>query len=176
MSASPARVVLDTNVCLDLFVFADPRCAALRADLDQGRVEAVTNAACREEWIAVLGYRALALEESARRRAIATFDANVRAVAEDVVEPTPPLPRCVDPDDQKFLLLAAGAGARWLLSRDRALLVLAPRLRRDGRFAILPPQAWTALSQAEVGDGRLDVQAGQAPGPADSPASSAKPV
>lgn len=161
MGGPRPRVVLDTNVCLDLFVFADPRCTALRVDLDRERVEAVTDAACREEWLTVLGYPALALDEPARRRATAAFDACVRRVTGQA-GPTPPLPRCVDPDDQKFLLLAAVAGARWLISRDRALLALAPRLRRDGRFAILTPQDWVVVTNAESeGDGRLDVRAGQ---------------
>jgi predicted nucleic acid-binding protein len=38
------------------------------------------------------------------------------------------LPRCRDADDQKFLELAAAAGARYLVSKDQALLELAPRV------------------------------------------------
>jgi predicted nucleic acid-binding protein len=161
MAASQVpRVVLDTNVCLDLFVFGDPRCAVLRADLEEGRLEAVTNQACRGEWLAVLAYPALALGEAVRERAIAAFDAQVREVAD--LASTVHLPRCADPDDQKFLLLAATAGARWLLSRDRALLVLARRLQREGRFMILQPQAWAGAAVME--NGRLDVRCNQSAG------------
>jgi putative PIN family toxin of toxin-antitoxin system len=136
------RVVLDTNVCLDLFVFGDPRVATLRAALQSGDVVAVTDMGCREEWLRVLEYPQLRLDQAARVAAIAAFDAQVKllptaAVAEGV------LPRCADPDDQKFLHLAHACGARWLLSRDDALLVLARRTRRDGLFEILLPDAWT---------------------------------
>ena len=53
------------------------------------------------------------------------------------------MPRCRDPDDQKFLDLATRVRARWLLSRDDHLLVLAKRARRDGLFAILTPSEWS---------------------------------
>jgi predicted nucleic acid-binding protein len=47
------------------------------------------------------------------------------------------LPRCKDPDDQKFLELAASAGAQLLISKDQAVLELAPRVTR---FRILAPK------------------------------------
>ena len=144
MVALPPRVVLDTNVCLDLFVFADPRCAPLDAALRARAVEAVTCPACEDEWHAVLGYPQLALEGTVRARAIAAFGARVRRLPEERAA-TLRLPRCADPDDQKFLELAARAGARWLLSRDRALLALHRRCLRDGGFAVLTPQAWSSL-------------------------------
>ncbi|MBW8810763.1 MAG: PIN domain-containing protein, partial [Lysobacter sp.] len=55
------------------------------------------------------------------------------------------LPRCADPDDQKFLELALAANARWLLSRDHALLVLGRRTARAGLFEILTARAWVAV-------------------------------
>lgn len=150
-ATAPPRVVLDTNACLDLFVFADPRCARLDAALRAGTVEAVTCVACEAEWRAVLGYPQLALEAAVRERAIAAFDAHVRRLPEATQEPTVRLPRCDDPDDQKFLALAARAGARWLLSRDQALLTLHRRCLREAGFAILTPQAWPASqSDADV--------------------------
>jgi putative PIN family toxin of toxin-antitoxin system len=135
------RVVLDTNVCLDLFVFGDPRVATLRAALESGDVVAVTDTECREEWLRVLEYSQLRLDEAARAAAITAFDAQVRLLPKSVVLDGV-LPRCADPDDQKFLQLAHACGARWLLSRDDALLVLARRTRRDGLFEILVPDAW----------------------------------
>lgn len=135
------RVVLDTNVCLDLFVFGDPRVATLRAALQSGDVVAVTNPECREEWLRVLDYPQLRLDEAARAAAIAAFDTQVQLLPTSVVLDGV-LPRCADPDDQKFLHLAHACGARWLLSRDDALLVLSRRTRRDGLFEILLPDAW----------------------------------
>lgn len=138
----PRRVVLDTNVCLDLFVFADARCARLASALREGLVEAVTCAACEAEWRAVLDYPQLALDAAARARAATAFEASVRCLPEAVPHAAPRLPRCADPDDQKFLVLAARAHAHWLLSRDRALLALHRRCLRDAGFAVVTPQAW----------------------------------
>lgn len=165
MNGTPPRVVLDTNVLLDLFVFDDPRCAQLAQALRAGAIEAVTCAACEAEWRAVLDYPQLALEPERRTRGMAAFDALVRRLPSPSASDLPRLPRCADPDDQKFLALAASAGARWLVSRDRALLVLHRRCLREFGLAIVPPQPW--LAPALPQDGRLD---GQTQGP------SAKPV
>ena len=138
------RVVLDTNVCLDLFVFGDASCAVLREALDGSAVAAVTDAACRDEWLAVLGYPQLALDAARRDAAVAAFDARLRLLPEvELPSATPKLPRCADPDDQKFLELAQASGAQWLLSRDNELLKLARRTRCDHGFDILTPQAWS---------------------------------
>ena len=142
------RVVLDTNVCLDLFLFRDPRVVALEAALQSGQVHAVTDAACREEWLRVLRYPQLALDEAARARAVAAFDAIVECVPAGESEAAlSPLPRCGDPDDQKFLELARNAGAGWLVSRDDELLRLGRRTRRDGLFEIIEPQAWPPATE-----------------------------
>ena len=58
----PNRIVLDTNVCLDLFVFNDPRSAALEAVLQSASVQAVTREDCRNEWLLVLAYPQFALD------------------------------------------------------------------------------------------------------------------
>ena len=143
------RVVLDTNVCLDLFLFRDPRVAALGAALQSGQVQAVTDAACRDEWLRVLQYPQLALDEAARGRAVAAFDAMVECVciSERAEAALARLPRCRDPDDQKFLELARNAGASWLLSRDDELLRLGRRTRHGGLFGIIEPQAWPPATE-----------------------------
>jgi putative PIN family toxin of toxin-antitoxin system len=136
------RVVLDTNVCLDAFVFADPRVAALVEALAAGTLEAVTRADCRDEWLAVLGYPALKLDLPRRDTAAAAFDRVVTLLPYEPV--TAALPRCRDPDDQKFLELASTSGAGILFSRDAEVLKLARRAARDSGFRILRPQDWTA--------------------------------
>ncbi|MBU8976527.1 putative toxin-antitoxin system toxin component, PIN family [Lysobacter sp. MMG2] len=138
---APPRIVLDTNVCLDLFVFGDPAVSVLRDALSAGDVVAVSSAACREEWERVLSYPALRLDEAARASRLAAYDSAMASVF-GVVQVTRPLPRCRDADDQKFLELAAAASARWLLSRDDELLRLAKRTRREGLFEILAPGEW----------------------------------
>ena len=135
------RVVLDTNVCLDAFVFADPRAATLVAALESGAVQAVTREDCRDEWLAVLGYPLLKLDDARRAAAVARFDAlaTLLPTAEPAVKP----PRCRDRDDQKFLDLAAASGAEVLFSRDTEVLRLARRTQREGLFAIMKPEDWT---------------------------------
>lgn len=138
----PKRVVLDTNVCLDLFVFNDPRWATLLVALKTGAVEAVTTAECRMEWQIVLGYSRLPLNEAVRTECKAAFDALILCIAP---EPRTDirLPLCSDPDDQKFLALARDARAALLITKDKALLKLARKTARAGLFDIILPQAWT---------------------------------
>lgn len=137
------RLVIDTNVCLDLFVFRDPRWHALLAALRDGTTEAVTRADCRREWSLVLGYSRFGLDDAARQRCMTEFDALIMCLPTACVVAAAALPRCRDPDDQKFLELARDADAAVLLTKDKALLKLAGKLRRSGPFLILPPQAWT---------------------------------
>ena len=61
----------------------------------------------------------------------------------------PPPCRCSDPDDQKFIDLALHAGARWLLSHDKAVLRLAAPARRLG-LQILPPARWSMAGPGEA--------------------------
>jgi putative PIN family toxin of toxin-antitoxin system len=143
------RVVLDTNVCLDLFVFEDPRCERLRDALHAGDVVALTDDACRDEWLRVLRYPELQLDEAMRDAAAARFDSIMKNASPLPSQETglPPAPRCRDPDDQKFLELALRSRARWLLTRDDHLLALAKRTKRDGLFVILTPAEWGTLAQ-----------------------------
>ncbi|HVL74628.1 MAG TPA: PIN domain-containing protein [Noviherbaspirillum sp.] len=139
----PKRIVLDTNICLDLFVFCDPRWNALLAALESGAVQAVTRADCRTEWIRVLDYPHLPLDDHSRAQAMSRFDALIPVVPSEPAG-TAPLPLCKDPDDQKFLELARDAGAAQLITKDKALLKLARKTARAGMFEILPPERWQA--------------------------------
>lgn len=127
MSESVA-IVLDTNVALDLIVFADASTDALRDGLATGHLRWLATAPMRAEFARVLAYPALKLGADAIVTALAAFD----RLSQPVPFPTPPrgLPQCRDPDDQGFLDLAVAAGAAVLYSRDRALLALAPALRK----------------------------------------------
>lgn len=138
------RIVLDTNVWLDLLLFEDPRAARLRAALDSHAVAAVTNDDCRAEWLRVLHYPQLQLDEAGRERLLQAFDALVEPLAGDAGrQDAVALPRCADRDDQKFVQLAFDSSARWLLSRDRDVLALGRRTARAGWFEIVTPQAWS---------------------------------
>jgi putative PIN family toxin of toxin-antitoxin system len=142
---SVPRIVLDTNVCLDLFVFRDPLCSHLLAALRSGAVQAVTREDCRDEWRKVLHYPQLPIDDQLRATVSDAFDALIQllpAEASTVGDDTC-LPRCADPDDQKFLELAFASQARWLLSKDKELLKLDRRTSNTGLFSIRLPQLWS---------------------------------
>ena len=141
--ASAKPIVIDTNVCLDLFVFRDPRWAGLLAALESGAVQAVTRADCRDEYLHVLHYPHLPLDDSTRPDAAARFDALIRVVAPS--SRAIRLPVCTDRDDQKFLEIARDADAAILITKDKALLKLAKKTAREGLYRIMTPDAWLKL-------------------------------
>lgn len=130
------RVVLDTNVLLDLWVFNDPAVAALAAALGAGRLQPVRSPATDGELRAVLARPAFAL--APERQAALLADWLAQAVPIDA----PPVAglRCRDPLDQKFVELAVAAGAGVLVTRDRALLALARRARGRGIAVVTPAE------------------------------------
>lgn len=144
--AEPARLVLDTQVVLDLLHFADPRTRSLRGALDARRAVVVSDAACRDEYRRVLLYRALRLDAARREDLERRYDDLVvlHSAASAPASTRAPLPRCSDPDDQKFLELADRCAASTLVTRDAALLRLARRCVREGRFSIVAPEDFAA--------------------------------
>ncbi|KAB8044989.1 putative toxin-antitoxin system toxin component, PIN family [Janthinobacterium aquaticum] len=147
MIPAPQKLVLDTNVCLDLFVFNDPRWAALLAAMQSGAVQAITREDCRMEYLVVLNYPHLPLDEASRAVAISRFDALITVVAPPVSGVR--LPVCSDRDDQKFLELARDASADILITKDKALLKLARKTVKAGMFQIMVPEKWAPASAAD---------------------------
>ncbi len=144
--ASAPPIVIDTNVCLDLFVFHDPRWAPLLKALEGGQLQAVTRADCRDEYLIVLRYPHLPLDDDSRAAAAARFDTLITVVA-PASRPVR-LPVCTDRDDQKFLELARDAGAAILVTKDKALLKLNRKTTQAGMFRIMLPEAWIKLQAA----------------------------
>lgn len=134
-------MVLDTNVLVSLYVFADSRFAPLRAKMESGDWQAITNDACLEEFRRVLGYAMFALTEEQQHAALAAYGISVTHFAAPPTGAITALPRCSDRDDQKFLELARDSSADWLVTADKALLRLARRDRLRGLFRILTPEA-----------------------------------
>jgi predicted nucleic acid-binding protein len=126
------RLVIDTNIALDLLVFDDPDRAALAASLAAGEAQWIATAAMRDELERVLGYPLIASRLQAGGRAaaqvLADFDRRTRRI--DAAPPRAPYV-CSDPDDQIFIDLAVAEGAR-LLSKDRAVLSMKKRLATLG--------------------------------------------
>lgn len=139
----PRRVVLDTNVSLALFLWEDPACAALSAEIQSQRLQPILDLPCLDEWQRVLASLSdLTVER--RARATSFYHRHLELVATPGLTLT--LPRCRDPDDQKFLHLAAGAGASALYTRDQDLLRLHGQARRRLALQIVHPEDCRAES------------------------------
>jgi putative PIN family toxin of toxin-antitoxin system len=120
-------IVLDTNIVLDLFIFSDPRCDALKLALNEKRVQWISTQVMRDELERVLAYTHLqprmAFYKVTASDVLQQFD--VLAQLHDTA------PRamyvCKDTDDQKFIDLAVQhRGA--LISKDKAVLTMRKRL------------------------------------------------
>lgn len=143
------RLVLDTNVCLDLFVFNDTRWQPIIAALENQSIKAITSAECRDEWLAVLHYAHLPVTEDTRADFMKRFDDTIAVENPPVVQII--LPRCTDKDDQKFLEIARDAKLEILVTKDKALLKLARKTRTLGLFNIMTPEALVrSLASAEM--------------------------
>jgi putative PIN family toxin of toxin-antitoxin system len=137
------QLVLDTNVWIDWLVFDDPSIAPLKTARQAGHIHIVANEACLEELNRVLAYPEFGMDDAQRKSHLAEVERVViRPSGQRSARPTA-LPRCSDPDDQKFLNLAHDAAADWLLTRDKALLKLNHRLKAAG-FRVGSPSEWSA--------------------------------
>ncbi|KVP60950.1 nucleotide-binding protein [Burkholderia ubonensis] len=156
MPSSPApraacRVVLDSNVWIDILVFDDPATRPIRAALERGALIALIDGRCLTELEHVLDYpqfQARAVDKAAALATVARLAQRVEPPP--VAADAPPLPKCKDRDDQKFLELARAAQAEWLVSKDRALLKLAKRTARDFGFRIAQPAPFTDACTLDV--------------------------
>ncbi|CAN7445847.1 putative toxin-antitoxin system toxin component, PIN family [Trinickia sp. LjRoot230] len=138
------RVVLDSNVWIDILVFDDPATRPIHAALTGGALDAVINARCLAELSRVLDYPQFAsrvLDKAALLASVGQLCSMTELAASP--EGAAMLPKCKDRDDQKFLELAYASGASWLVSKDRALLKLDKRTSRDFGFRITPPEPFT---------------------------------
>ena len=144
---SISTVVIDTNVVLDWLVFRNPGCVPFVQALAGGELRWLATAAMREELAHVLA-RAVAAAWKADHEAVwSAWDRHATVVPAVVASGAMSRLRCTDAEDQKFIDLALGHPARWLLSRDRAVLKLARRSREFG-VEIVTPERWTQLQLA----------------------------
>ena len=134
------RLVLDTNIWLDWLVFHDPAVMPLKSWWREGLVQIPINAACLEELGRVLVYPEFELNAATRNGLFTQVRSNTYRVDKALLSP---LPRCADPDDQKFLELARDAQADWLITKDKALLHLARKRWKAPDFRIGTPENWT---------------------------------
>lgn len=129
--ATPAPIVIDNNVVLDLLVFSDPATQLLKTQLAAGQWRWIATRSMRDELAAVLQYphmqRVMAGRGVPPEQVLASVDAGVQWM-----EPAPKATvTCKDKDDQKFIDLAVAHGAV-LLSKDKAVLCMRKRLLAVG--------------------------------------------
>ena len=141
--------MLDTNVVLDWLVFGHPIAAPLRTALTSGAYRWLCTRPMRDELADVIGRGSLSRWAIDAEAVLGVFDALAVEVG--------PLPllgaserlRCTDPDDQLFIDLAIAHRAQALLTRDRAVLRLAPRARRF-EVLIATPEVWLGRGGAAL--------------------------
>ena len=137
------RLVLDTNVVLDLFHWGNVDAVPIMAALEAGQIECLADRRTLDELQRVLTYPQLKLTPA---MAVDRYQRYARLVQLVEAGDAPPLPRCKDRDDQMFLELAARSSADLLVSKDKALLKLCGRTKLA--FRILKPASAAAILAA----------------------------
>ncbi|MGB9495241.1 MAG: PIN domain-containing protein, partial [Azonexus sp.] len=127
-------------VVLDLFHWSNTDAVPIMAALEGGRIQCLADDRTLDELQRVLTYPQLKLTPEMVVDRYSRYRRLVQVVADGEA---PPLPRCKDRDDQKFLELAARCDANLLVTKDKALLRL--RGRTTLGFKILKPAAASAL-------------------------------
>ncbi len=132
--------MLDTNVWLDWLVFDDPGVEPIRHAVASQALVVLATGQTRAELEDVLGRPQIIAWGRDRQQLMLQFDGVVT-----LLPAAPACPhRCSDPDDQKFIDLAVASGARWLVTRDKALLALARHARRDHGLSVVRPADFAA--------------------------------
>ncbi len=138
----PLRLVLDTNVIMALWHFADPALRAFRMFAESPAAVLLSRAECLDELQRVLAYSQFGLEPARQLELFDTYRARVECLpaASEGESDGVTLPRCGDRDDQKFVVLAWEGKADALVTRDKLVLRLARRAPLRGAVAILTPE------------------------------------
>ncbi len=150
-AAAPLRLVLDSNVWLDWLLFDDAAVTPLKQAQAAGRIAICIDEACARELDAVLQYdlgKRTPTAEQFEEARIEYARIAQRLTTDNTTAPTTPLPRCSDRDDQKFLELARDCSADYLVTKDKALLVLARRKTRPAPCRIVTPSAMAAILES----------------------------
>ena len=138
------RLVLDTNIVMDMLHFADRHTLPLQRLINNRQMECFTDGACLAELERVTAYPEFKLDAASRLALVETYQQMVNVCEADGEEDFL-LPRCRDQDDQKFLILAARCKADLLITRDKLLLKLAGHRHNPPPFRIMTAQAANTL-------------------------------
>jgi len=143
-TVTTVRVVLDTNIVMDMLHFHDPRTNWLKNAIAGGHIRCFCDTGCLAELERVAAYPEFALDHKNQRDLMQTYLGFI-VMCEAAGDTPPPLPRCSDKDDQKFLELAARCGASILVTRDKQLLKLARHRHKPPSFTITTAEKAEAL-------------------------------
>jgi predicted nucleic acid-binding protein len=116
------RLILDTNVILDLLVFKDPSAEPIRILLDARLVDAVRSEASTLELIDVIQRPAFKLSREEQEIILQAWESNTRLLENAMIEEAPFT--CRDLDDQVFINMAYSIRPALLLSKDLRVLEL----------------------------------------------------
>lgn len=141
------RLVLDTNIVMDMLHFNNPHTVALAAGFANGSLQCFSDLDCLAELERVCAYPAFGLDPAAQQVLLNRYRKLAR-LCNNCSDDTYPPPRCRDADDQKFLILAARSRADLLITRDKMLLRLARHRRLPPPFGIVTAEAALALLPA----------------------------
>ena len=136
----PLRLVLDTNVVMALWHFADPSLQVLRAFAESSRATLLARTECLDELQRVLAYSQFGIDAIRQQALFSAYQERVQSLPAGDAADAELLPRCKDRDDQKFVVLAWEGQADVLVSRDKLVLRLARRAPLRGKVAILTPE------------------------------------
>ena len=151
------RLVLDTNILLDLFFFRDPATAHLSAQLRDQRVEVMASDALIREFSGVLKRASFSLSENQQREILqdwlqqttviegppqdlteARTEDRTEARTGELIRGRAKGPaieyapwKCRDKTDQMFLDLAYSCRPATLISKDKQVLKLAKHAAKD---------------------------------------------
>ena len=142
-----SNLVLDTNAVLDWLVFDNPASHSIARAIVSGEVRWIVNVAVRDELAHVLARGAVDHWQPDLPRLWQIWERHTTTIDHSAPDSAQRRPQCTDTDDQKFIDLALDNRARWLITRDRALLKLARRARALG-LAIVTPERFTVAGVA----------------------------
>lgn len=116
------RLVLDTNVILDLLVFKDPSTEPIRLMLDAKIVDAVRSEASMLELVDVIQRPIFKLSQQEQEMILQAWEGVTRLLENTAIESAPFI--CRDLDDQIFLDMAYSIRPAILFSKDLRVLEL----------------------------------------------------
>ncbi len=140
----PKRIVLDTNIVMDMLHFQDTRTDWLKYAIARRQLLCFSDADCLGELGRVAAYPEFGLDSACQKGLLGTYLEFV-ICCDGADDDSVALPRCRDADDQKFLELAARCKADLLITRDKQLLRLDRHRHKPPPFAIVTAEKAATL-------------------------------